>query len=147
MSILYIISPSYIHVGRDIGNYHPKFACQPESIITSKVGLLRGEEVFAAGGFWQKENKKYFLYNPDLPPEVPQTSWTISASYYSISEKQAGVITYNQYIDDNAKGSIFDWVRGGNLAQNYGYRPVITINGNVKIHGTGTKTDPYVIIK
>ncbi len=136
---VYYFTP-YLHVGRDSNSFKPDFSCKTENIFKSNVGLLSAEEVLAAGGYWEIPNKNYYLYNPDLA-EDNQTSWTMSGSYYSISEKQAGVIVFNQ-----EGKSLFDWVRGGNIAQFYGYRPVISIKGNLKAAGDGTKDNPYQII-
>lgn len=135
---VYYFTP-YIHVGVDTNNFSPDFTCSNENIFTNKVGLLSAEEILAAGGYWKTLNDKYYLYNPDETKN--QTSWTLSGSYFSISEKQAGVIVYNQ-----TQEGLFDWVRGGNLTQNYGYRPVISLNGNVKVLGDGTKDNPYQIL-
>jgi len=138
---VYYFTP-YLHVGRDSNKFKPDFTCASENVFTSSVGLLTAEEILAAGGYWEKFNKNYYLYNKDLADDVAQTSWTMSGSYYSISEKQAGVIVFNQM----AKGSLFDWVQGGNLTQNYGYRPVISLNGNAKVVGNGTKENPYILM-
>jgi len=134
---VYYFTP-YLHVGRDSNSFSPDFTCPAENIYTSTVGLLSAEEILAAGGYWDKPNYNYYLFNKEVASDVSQTSWTMSGSYYSISEKQAGVIVFNQ----NEK-SLFDWVHGGNLSQYYGYRPVISLNGNTKVRGDGTKENPY----
>lgn len=142
---VYYFTP-YIHVGIDTHNFSPDFTCSSENIFTSRVGLLSAEEVLAAGGYWQAMNDKYYLYNPN--ETNGHTSWTLSGSYYSILEKQAGVIVYNQYDENNPSNTgLFDWVQGGNLAQNYGYRPVISLNGNLKVIGDGTIDNPYQIFE
>lgn len=138
---VYYFTP-YLHVGIDSNSFSPDFTCSNENAYKSKVGLLSAEEVLAAGGFWQKLNKKYYLYNQDVTGS--QTSWTISGSYFSENEKQVGVIVYNQNDDESGVNvGLFDWVQGGNLTQDYGYRPVISLNGNVKVSGDGTKENPY----
>ncbi len=135
---VYYFTP-YLHVGADAHSFTPDFSCAVENIFTSPVGLLTAEEVLAAGGYWEQHNSSYYLYNPNIAES--QTSWTLSSSYYSISEKQAGVIVFNQ--DEK---SLFDWISGGNIAQSYGYRPVITIDGNVNVVGDGTIDNPYKIV-
>lgn len=140
---VYYFTP-YLHVGSDSNSFSPNFTCADENIFTSPVGLLSAEEILAAGGFWDTANKNYYLYNPNLTEG--QISWTMSGSYYSLSEKQAGVIVFNQDVDENEK-SLFDWVWGGNLAQYYGYRPVISLNGNVKVVGDGTIDNPYQLFE
>ncbi len=140
---VYYFTP-YLHVGVDAHSFSPDFTCSNENIFTSRVGLLSAEEVLAAGGYWQTKNENYYLFNQNESGN--QTSWTMSGSYFSISEKQAGVIVYNQDTENDSDNvGLFDWVRGGNLTQNYGYRPVISLNGNVKVLGDGTKDNPYQI--
>jgi len=135
---VYYFTP-YLHVGRDSNTFTPDFTCPTENVFKSSVGLLSAEEVLAAGGYWSIKNQNYYLYNSNLE-EDGQTSWTMSGSYYSISEKQAGVIVFNQ----SGQG-LFDWVKGGNIAKYYGYRPVISIKGNFKVVGDGTVDNPYQI--
>ncbi len=136
---VYYFTP-YLHVGSDANTFTPDFSCSKENVFKSPVGLLSAEEILAAGGYWSIPNQKYYLYNPNKEA-ASQISWTMSGSYYSISEKQAGVIVFNQ--DGNG---LFDWVRGGNIAQSYGYRPVISLNGNIKVLGDGTIDNPYQIL-
>ena len=135
----------YLHVGPDASKFRPDFTCSNENIFASSVGLLSAEEILAAGGYWAVNNTNYYLYNPNVAPEN-QTSWTMSGSYYSVSEKQVGVIVYNQNDGTNI-GSLFDWVSGGNLLQDYGYRPVISLDGNSKILGDGTIDNPYQLLE
>ena len=135
---IYYFAP-YQNVGVDVHNFSADFSCSAENTFTNVVGLLQAEDVLAAGGYWQTVNKNYFLYNPNKA-EDQQTSWTMSGSYYSLNEKQAGVIVFNQ----TGEG-LFDWVQGGNLTQFYGFRPVISINGNVNTTGDGTIDNPYQI--
>lgn len=134
---VYYFTP-YLHVGKDANSFTPDFTCSKENVFTSPVGLLSAEEILVAGSYWDLPNYNYYLYNPNITDS--QTSWTMSGSYYSLSEKQAGVIVFNQ---DNR--SLFDWGQGGNMTQHYGYRPVISIHGNVKILGDGTIDNPYQI--
>lgn len=135
---VYYFTP-YLHVGKDANTFTPDFTCAKENLFINHVALLTAEEILAAGGYWQTANDKYYLYNPNATGG--QTSWTMSGSYFSASEKQAGVIIFNQ-----DKEGLFDWVHGGNLTENYGFRPVISLNGNSKIAGEGTKENPYRII-
>lgn len=139
---VYYFTP-YIHVGSDAKSFSPNFSCSDENIFTSRVGLLTAEEVLAAGAFWETPNKSYYLYNPNKTEG--QISWTMSGSYYSLSEKQAGVIVFNQDFDEKEK-SLFDWEQGGNIAKYYRFRPVISLNGNVKLLGDGTKDNPYQLL-
>ncbi len=136
---VYYFTP-YIHVGVDANSFKPDFSCKIENVFQSNVGLLSAEEVLAAGGYWENVNDKYYLYDPTRH-YASQASWTISASYYSQSEKQAGVIVFNQ----EGRG-LFDWMQGGNLTQFYGFRPVISINGKLKAAGEGTIDNPFQII-
>lgn len=84
-----------------------------------------------AGGVYGQINQNYYLY-------TNQIYWTMSPYYFSIgsSSSWASVSVVNSI---------------GNLGYNCvdnsrGVRPVINIASDVEITGSGTSSDPYVVI-
>ena len=99
--------------------------------LTNPVGLITADEVAMAGGVYGQINQNYYLY-------TNQIYWTMSPYYFSIgsSSSWASVSVVNSI---------------GNLGYNCvdnsrGVRPVINIASDVEITGSGTSSDPYVVI-
>ncbi len=96
------------------------------------VGLITMDEVIYAGGFAGQTNNGYWLY-------TNQWYWTMSPFnyyYYSSSNQAASVfrvLTDGRLGDDSVSGTVT------------GARPVINLNANTKLSGSGTATDPYKI--
>lgn len=126
---------TYQRVGKDIGSYTPTFSETDKNIITDKVGLLTGDDIVYAGGYWESANTSYFLYNSSITTDC----WTMSPSFWdNNSHKKVGMMV----LDPN--GKLHDWPDSGNtLTATLGLRPVITIRGDLEMTGTGTSTDPY----
>lgn len=123
---------SYQNVGTDIGNYTPSLVCPSKYIFESNIGLISGEEFVLAGGSFEKSNTSFFLYNST----INNSYWTLSPAFHDEGRKNGDVM-----IIDN-KGALKDW--SFNLVkENYNLRPVITIDGDYEMLGTGTKEDPY----
>ena len=112
-------------------NYTPNFKCETDGngygILTSKVGLMNYDEGMHAGGFYNKDNKSYYLYDR-------WGMWIMSPD----------CVDYSRYA--------YTWAMGeyGNIHYTYIFskihaRPVINLNANVYTTGTGTSSDPYII--
>ena len=114
---------------RIVTNQIPTFNCLGER-YTSKIGILSADEVIFAGALYNEENTSFYLYNE----EIENLWWTSS-----LSKKDENAI-YPFLV--NAKGELVDDVNGS-LYRNF--RPVISLNRNVKVTGTGTADDPYVV--
>lgn len=111
-------------------NYHASFKCESDGNgygnVNSNVGLLTFDEVIFAGGNVKMNNTTYYLYNPNI-------------YWYTMSP-----------------GGISNWVI---VWRNHGYgelsypalfdesmvRPVINLNTDTIITGTGTIDDMYVV--
>ena len=89
------------------------------------IGLITADEVVLAGGFGGTVNQSYYLY-------TGQTSWTMSPSWFNNS---ASVF----YVHSN--GNLSNW----GVNNTYGVRPVINLDANVTLSGSGTSDDPYVV--
>lgn len=126
---------SYENIGKDSSNYSPNLACPSNYIIEENIGLISAEEVVWAGGKFVTSNTNYFLYNSS----ITSSYWTLSPAYYDPNLQNANVFIMN------SDGTLTDW-ESGLLTNNFGIRPVITINGNFEMSGDGTKSNPYTYL-
>lgn len=92
------------------------------------VGLISADEVTLAGGYLKTTNTKYYLYN-DL-------SYYTMTPYYVQRGPKAYVYSVNNSTLSYSQTSL-----------NYYIRPVINLNGNVKLSGTGTYDNVYEVVK
>ena len=93
------------------------------------IGLITADEVAFAGGVYNNSNKKYYLY-------TKQDYWTMSPYSFSIGGPP---IEFRVYSD----GSL----NANNVYSAWGVRPVINLNADVKLTGSGTSTDPYTVVE
>lgn len=110
---------------------NPSLKCEG-NIIKNKIGLISADELTYAGAYQNKENKNYYLYNEN-----------IKSSYYTISGSQI-LVGYNavDIITANTDGSLsYD----KKISTPLGIRPVISIDANTNVSGTGTIDDPYIL--
>ncbi len=114
---------------RIVTNEIPTFNCLGER-FTSKIGLLTVDEVVFAGGLYGEENTNYCLYNE----EIDNLWWTLSLSKEDDGAFYPFLVNEKGEIVDNVSGSLYR-----------GFRPVISLNRNVLVTGTGTIDDPYVV--
>lgn len=114
---------------RIVTNEIPTFNCLGER-FTSKIGLLTVDEVVFAGGLYGEENSEYYLYNE----EIDNLWWTLSLSKEDDDTFYPFLVNEKGEIVDNVSGSLYR-----------GFRPVISLNRNVLVTGTGTIDDPYVV--
>ena len=115
-------------------NKTPTFYCTQSNdkftVNTSKgngslqypVGLITADEVAYAGGVYNTNNSKYYLYNGN-------NYWTMSPAHFG------GAIEFGLYPSGNLGVNVVSPIGG--------IRPVITLNGSTKLQGTGIKTDPF----
>lgn len=124
---------SYQRIGSDSGLYSPDFVCQASDIFEDKIGLLSSDEYVFAGGAFRKSDTSIFIN--DFGASVGW--WTLSPAYYDSNLSTVGLFMVP------ANGAITDWPNGSTIANSYAIRPVITVNGNLQVSGTGTSSDPY----
>lgn len=109
-------------------SYIPSFTCNEDGngygIVNSNIGLISYDEVVYAGGYYGQVNTNYYLYNGT-------TYWTMSPSGYQS-------LSGNGWYNGSSLGTDFS-------GTNYYLRPVINLVSSVKVTGTGTSTDPYVV--
>ena len=92
------------------------------------VGLINADEVTLAGGYLKTTNTKYYLYNG--------LSYYTMTPYYVQRGPKAYVYSVNNSTLSYSQTSL-----------NYYIRPVINLNGNVKLSGTGTYDNVYEVVK
>ncbi len=91
------------------------------------VGLITSDEVVFAGGFGGQTNNGYWLY-------TNQYYWTMSPNHYDGSGASVFIVHTN--------GNLSNY----NVSYNaYGVRPVINLDGGLKLSGSGGATDPYTV--
>ncbi len=119
----------YAAYGRLFTNKTPTLECSnTNDIYTTKVGLITADEVSMAGGVYGSSNNSYYLY-------TGQYYWTMSP-YYAPSSGYANV---------------FHVISTGKLSNNgvngvNGVRPVLNLSTDVTLTGSGTASDPYVVV-
>ena len=95
--------------------------------LINPIGLITADEVAMAGGVYGSNNQSYYLY-------AGQNYWIISPSYFSIGIAFVFFVSSDGFLNDARVDSTL------------GVRPVINIASDVEITGSGTSTDPYVVV-
>ena len=114
-------------------SYTPNFKCEADGngkgIVKASIGLINYDEVVYSGGYFDKANSNYYLYNDTY-------YWTMS---------QAGVNSDNGYAHAwrvNSTGNI-DY---GTVNDTHRLRAVLNLNADVAVTGSGTSTDPWTVV-
>ena len=119
---------------------NPNLMCSAEDLYTIKesengnksltypVGLITADEVALAGGYYVKENYSYYLY--------------ASQQYWTLTPYMVGSGGYASVFRVDNTGALL------NDTPNYslGVRPVINLRSDIELTGTGTITDPYIVV-
>ena len=136
-------SHNYAGYGRLVANsssVNPTFKCSNSNDLyttsssskgnkklANPIGLITADEVVMGGLPWSGSTTSNYLY-------TGQHYWTMSPSYFS-SDGNARVF----YVwSDGSLGS-------GRVGYAYGVRPVINLSADVKVTGSGTSSDPFVV--
>ena len=123
----------YQRIGNDTSLYSPTFTCSSSDILTEKIGLLSSDEFVYAGGAFRKTDTSIFL----LDFGNSTRWWTLSPAYYDANQSKVGALMVL------TTGSITDWIDSNTITNTGAIRPVITVNGDKEITGSGTSSDPY----
>ena len=133
--------------GRLANNKTPSFKCtnqndlytknneQGNGALTKSIGLITADELVYAGGV------------------TTGTGGTTNTNYYLYTGQNYKVMTPYAYYNDNGttRATLFGVDTNGvirrfsNTTGGHGVRPVININKNVELEGTGTSNDPFKI--
>ena len=130
--------------------YHPTFKCEKDAnnygIVKSKIGLITADEVMYAGGYADKINLDYYLNMSNTKHILTMSASGLrtASNIYDIWFINNWSILYNGWKDRNGKLSVTvsnetgkSWISS--------LVPVINIYSTVKVSGTGTETDPYIV--
>ncbi len=109
-------------------DYTPNFKCSTDGngkgVVNSNIGLITYDEMVYAGGYYDKTNKTYYLYNDRIV-------WSMSPAGCNSGNAREWYLFDTGYIN----------TRLVNLIS--AVRPVINLNSDVT--ATGTSSNPYVI--
>ena len=94
------------------------------------IGLITADEVVFAGGVYNNINDDIYL-------DTAYNYWTMTPSSFNPSSTSSPDI----FIVD-VHGS----PRVANVKEVLGVRPVINLRGDIELTGSGTSTDPYVVV-
>ena len=112
-------------------SYTPDFKCTTDGNEkgpdNASVGLLSYDEVVYAGGYYGKDNSKYYLYNSAIH------WWTMSPVGFSGS---LSVVWYVRTSGDISINRVYDASC---------LRAVLNLKADTMVTGIGTGTDPFVI--
>ena len=129
-------------------NYVANFNCPTDGngkgVVTSKIGLLNYDEVIHAGTYPNTQNVNIYLDNN-------QVFWLMTGDGLDNDGPYVFVLANISAL--NAKGYIYSaWpVMGEGNFDLYGvtliitFRPVISLNADTMVTGSGTESDPYVV--
>ena len=96
--------------------------------LANPIGLITADEAVMAGASWSSGNSSYYLYNN-------ANYWTMSPYYFYASSGYARVFLVG------SGGSL----GSSNVNNTIGVRPVINLSADVKVTGSGTSSDPFVV--
>lgn len=97
--------------------------------LTYPVGLITIDEVAMAGGYFATDNKNYYLYTGTF-------YYTMTPNFFRSTGTAFVFIVNNTGIFPNSSIGSTAYIR-----------PVINLNGNVKLSGTGTYDNVYEVVK
>ena len=120
---------SYSNIYNRINTNNYTLECNTDSYL-SKVGFISIDEIIYAGGSINEANTNYYLYNE----AITEDSWTTSS--YSSKDK---VTLYTLRSDGG--------IDNKDLTSEVLIRPVINVGLKAQVKGTGTKNNPYIIVK
>ena len=111
-------------------SYTPNFKCTNDGnnkgLLNTNIGLITYDEVVYAGGYYHQQNNSYYLNSNKY-------FWTMSAAGFSGASSNVWLVDSTGFVyDDNVHG--FSHLR-----------PVLILNADTLVTGTGTSSDPYVI--
>ena len=119
----------YAAYGRLANSKKPSLSCISSDIIKEPVGLITADEVAFAGGVYNAVNQNYYLYNS-------RNYWTMSPYYFYVAH--TGSYIFNVSSDGSLNNHSAYNMRG--------IRPVINLKVDTLFSGSGTVSDPYVVV-
>ena len=97
--------------------------------LNSPIGLITADEVAFAGGVYATTNTSYYLY-------TGSTYWTMSPfDFYSAGRARVFNVDNDGRLNN---GSVYGATPG--------VRPVINLKADTQFTGSGTSSDPFVVV-
>ena len=109
----------------------PSLVCSGNK-VQAKVGLINVDEVVYAGAYRTSINQSFFLHNDNINTPFVTMSGSQILTRYNVVD--AIIVNKNGSLAYDKK-----------ISNEYAIRPVISIDSNATVTGTGTAEDPYVI--
>ena len=110
-------------------NYTPDFKCTADGngkgVVNVSIGLLSYDEVVYAGGYYNQENTKYYLYNNTF-------FWTMSPNCFEYNSPILWYVATGRLSNQAVFSSLI-------------IRPVLILNADTLVTGDGTSSDPFVV--
>ena len=139
-------SHNYAGYGRLVANsssVNPTFKCSNSNDLyttsssskgnkklANPIGLITADEAVMAGASWSSGNSSYYLYNNANYWTMSPFNFSSNGYAYVFCVSSASRLSY----------ASVDWTSGG-------VRPVINIASDVEITGSGTSSDPYIVVE
>ena len=109
----------------------PSLVCAGNK-LSAQVGLISADEVVYAGAYRNSINQSFFLYSENLNgPFVTMSGSQILQNYNAVD---AIIVNKNGSLSYDKK-----------ISNEYQIRPVISLDSNTTVTGSGTINDPYVV--
>ena len=113
-------------------SYTPSFKCTNDGngkgIVNASIGLITYDELVYAGGYCNQSNSKYYLYNSTI------YLWTMSPAGFTGSNSRMWSIYTAGVIDTS------------NVYSANPLRPVLILKADTLATGSGTSSDPFIIV-
>ena len=109
----------------------PSLVCSGNK-VSSKVGLISADEVVYAGAYRNSINQSFFLHNENI--NVPFYTMSGSQILEGYNAVDAIIVNKNGSLSYDKK-----------ISNEYAIRPVISLDSNTTVSGSGTESDPYVV--
>ena len=121
---------AYGRLVQSSSNANPSYKCSNSSdLLKIPIGLITVDETVYAGLAWSSGNSSNYLYTGEY-------YWTMSP--YSFDATYSSAYVFLVWSDGNLD---IGW-----MGDTDGVRPVINIRADVFITGSGTTTDPFVVV-
>ena len=124
--VIYLNSYNRVYVDNT-----PSLVCGGNK-VSSKVGLATVDDVVFAGAYRNSINQSFFLYNDNINNPFVTMSGSQILTRYNVVD--AIIVNKNGSLSYDKK-----------ISNEYAIRPVISIDSNATVSGSGTVDDPYVI--
>ena len=116
--------------------YNPTLKCSNSlDVYNTKIGLITADYIMYAGVVSSHANNDYYLY-------TGQTYYTMTPSRFQNTSGYTGALIYQV----NTSGNLIEYYSDNRYNDAAGVRPVINLKTDVQLTGSGTSTDPFVVV-